>query len=349
MGLGIEEASFTFTLGTFAGNFIVSPPTLDPPNDKFLYVRNGPAFTVASPVSSSLSTGQTRKFLFVFSDAGNIQTNNITDDNIRESYYVSTAPIATIYFNKIQDKIIHVGDETKRYEVPSVLQHYLTITKGAEYITGMSPTFNVVDGTASLDNEAALALSAGSFIKPGSFTFQLSATSTTSPIEFLYLLGSTDDTVNFGWASKDANNYVVYNDSAGQNAAYNIKSSGLWGLAPAPDNSIILMHLIALSGKPPKYYWILGRNVYADPDAARAGALNEVLECLGKDLGINPVTPVPPDIAPLPVFTIMVETASTYTNTPKARIRTSTSGSPNSFIDWRGMDMRPGLRSFYSG
>lgn len=126
------------------------------------------------------------------------------------------------------------------------------------------------------------------------------------------------------WRRKAADAYPLVTTGTGR-AAWNQLTGGVWQLAEVANLDFVLMHYFAIGANAaPKIVGIVGQADYATIADAQAGAESELRALVLAGL------PVPEMMA---IGTVIFQTANTYTNAVKSRIRSTDAGAD--YIDWR--------------
>jgi hypothetical protein len=250
---------------------------------------------------------------FYFDITGDFKvTNSFTPD-----LFTQHALVAVLYWNQSLGTHTYFGDE--RHGLMDVDTHsYLHTVFGARYISGLALQGFVPDGSGGFDNNAQFSSDIGQ-IRDEDLLHSISGQ---SQFPVLYRVG--DD-----WYKKTPDNYpVIWNGTAGYTGttiAYNQYVAPNWQLTPVTDNNFVCIHLFATNDVDAGVVAILGTNQYANAPQARAGAETE----------INTISGLP--FAEFTAIgTVIFQTSSAYTNTPKAKVVSSDPTTGEIYIDFRG-------------
>jgi hypothetical protein len=195
---------------------------------------------------------------------------------------------------------------------------YLHTVFGARYISGFALQNFSVDGTGNLAANAQFTSDSGT-IRDEDLLIQALAQ---TQIPILYRQGTQ-------WRKKAADAYpVIYSGTAGYTGAngrlpYNLLSAGTWSLSEVPNNNFVLVHFFATNDVNNPVVGIQGTSTYTSISGARTGALSEITALSG--------IPFAEFVA---IGSVIYETANTYANVPKARVRSTDTGA--NYVDFRG-------------
>jgi hypothetical protein len=193
---------------------------------------------------------------------------------------------------------------------------YLHTVFGARYLTGLALQGFVVNGDGTLDTQAQFQADSGT-IRDEDIVISLSLTSN---IPVLFREGTQ-------WRKKAADAFpVIYNGTVGYTGtriAYNQLVGSSWQLTEVNNNDFVLVHVFATNDIETPFVAILGINQYPTIPQARAAADSEISSLSG--------LPFAEFVA---VGTVIFQTNSAYTNTPKAIVRSASVG--ENYVDFRG-------------
>jgi hypothetical protein len=128
------------------------------------------------------------------------------------------------------------------------------------------------------------------------------------------------------WRRKDSDNYpLIYNGTAGYSGIlipYNEWTGSVWQLSEITQNDLILVHYFATNDINYPIIGIQGQNVYTTKAGAREGAYIEIEELSGL-----------PFLEFCPIGSVIYQSKSSYTNTPKAATVSTENG--DDYMDFR--------------
>lgn len=251
---------------------------------------------------------------FYFDISGNLQTTQVFNAAI----ITDNAFIAIVYWNTDNSTVPYYAEERHGLVMDGETHSYLHTVLGARYISGGALQNFDVDGTGNLASNAQFTSDSGS-IRDEDILHQYLAQ---TQIPILYRIGTL-------WRKKAADAYpVIYSGTAGYTGAngrlaYNSLSGGIWSLVEVNNNQYVLVHVFATNDINNPVVGIQGINVYTDISSARTGAIQEITTLAG--------LPFAEFVA---LGSVIFETANSYGNVPKARIRSTGTGA--NYVDFRG-------------
>lgn len=230
--------------------------------------------------------------------------------------FENNALVSIVYWNTSNQKSAYFADERHGLVMDGATHGYLHTVFGARYLSGYALQNFVVDGDGTLDTQAQFQADSGS-IRDEDLVI---TSSPTSNIPVLYRQGLL-------WRKKPADAFpLIYNGTAGYtgtNIAYNEFTGGAWQLTEVINNNYILMHIFATNDYQNPVIAILGTTSYPNIPAARLGADSEISSISG--------IPFAEFVA---LGSVVYQTNSAYTNTPKAIVRSASAG--ENYVDFRG-------------
>lgn len=305
--LSFDDATRTFTITPVGSGFEV-----------FSY---GKRIYVTSPQSVTIS--DVEGGWAVYWDAFGVLSVQLgfTDDLI-----LTKAFCALIYWDADNDKNLLIADERHGRVMDSQTHLYLHNTRKAVYGSGLALTNFIADGSGDLATHAQFACSGGVIWDEDiKLTITAGLPQTLSPIAQIpcfYRLGASGL-----WRLIPATDFPLSYGSPGPGtrANYNQLTGGAWQLTEVPNNDFVLMHYFATNDiLTRQIIGIVGQAEYATLAAAQAAAETEIA---------NLVTTGLPSVEFVAIATVIFQTANTYGNTPKSRIRKTDGGAD--YVDWR--------------
>jgi hypothetical protein len=241
-----------------------------------------------------------------------------TTQAIGPEIFQDNAFVSIIYWNSSTGEAVYRAEERHGLVMDGATHGYLHTVFGARYLSGFALQGFSVDGTGNLATDAQFASDSGSF-RDEDLLIQALAQ---AQIPILYKIGNL-------WRKKPADSFpVIYSGTAGYTGPngrlpYNLLSGGVWSLSEVPNNQFVLVHFFATNDVTNPVVGIQGIATYNSISGARTGATAEI----GSLTGI-------PFAEFLAIGSVIFETANTYANTPKARVRSTDTG--GNYVDFRG-------------
>lgn len=249
---------------------------------------------------------------FYFDSSGVLQCVQNFDPLLITRYTI----VSIVYWDVDNQKHIYWADERHGVYMEPMTHRYLHTTRGAQWDNGLRLENFIVDGGGSSNSHAQFSSSAG-VIWDEDIRISIPAQ---TQIPVFYRLG-------LAWRRKVDNFPVVW--TAGSRLSYNLYSGGSWSLAEVDNNKWVLVHVFATNDIDYPVVAIQGTNQYISKAAARTGAELELQSLSGLPFA---------EFAPL--GSVIFETSSAYTNTPKAQIVSTDTG--ENYSDKRSIYFRPG-------
>ena len=264
-------------------------------------------------IGKQISTTAGNHYIY-FDDAGNIQETTTFSVDL----FINNAMIAIVYWNSDTNTHTYFADERHGMQMDGATHGYLHTVFGARYLTGLALQGFVADGTGGFDVNAQFYSDSGT-IRDEDILLNIS---TQSQIPIFYREGSL-------WRKKTADAFpIIYNGTAGYTGTrvpYNQFVTGNWQLTEVTNNDFVLVHFFATNDANNGVIGILGINKYSNTPAARAAADSEISTLSG---------------LPFAEFTaigsVIFQTQTSYTNTPKARVVSSNPSIGEVYVDFRG-------------
>lgn len=250
---------------------------------------------------------------FYFNNLGSLEVTN----SFTPALFTDNALVAVVYWNQSLGTHTYFGEE--RHGLMDVDTHsYLHTVFGARYISGLALQNFVPDGSGGFDVNAQMSSDIGQ-IRDEDILHSLNGQ---SQFPVLYRVGDN-------WFKKTADNFpVIYNGTAGYTGttiAYNQYVAPNWQLTPVTSGNFVCIHFFATNDVDAGVVAILGTTEYANAPQARAGAETEINSISGL-----------PFAEFTAIGTVIFQTNSAYTNTPKAKVVSSNPSVGEVYIDFRG-------------
>lgn len=309
----------TPSLVTLAINDSNRTLTVDRVEDSFICFVKGKRIEITSTLEAIWPDTHGLHFFYIDENGDLITTTSFTESIITEYTFVSI-----LYWDATVKKHIYWGDERHSIKMSPQTHVYLHRTRGTAFDRGCKLVNFVADGGGSLATHAQFSANSGVIWDED---IEISVSSQTQ-FPVLYRQGVTN------WKRKEANSFPIIMSGeegyvgAGGLIAYNNFDGTNWSLAQVDNNKFMLIHVFATNDIDFPFMCVLGQAMYNDKTSARAVSATEIKTISGL-----------PFAEFCPVGSIVFQTSSSYTNTPKAQI-VSVNG--NSYEDHRGESLRPG-------
>jgi len=238
-----------------------------------------------------------------------------------------------IYWDATNSRAIYVGEERHGITMDGITHAYNHIVFGTQYISGLGLSNLTVDGSGDDEISAQIGISDG-VIYDEDISLNIVDD---APQNLYYYLNAPifyKDTADGYWRSKDADGYsLIYSGTAGYTgasgrSAFNEFAGGVWQLTEVTNNGFFFVHYFATNDIVNPIIGIQGISEYTNISDARNNAGVELASLSGL-----PFTEF------AGIATVIYQTSNSYTNTPKARVRTTDTGAD--YVDWRDSPVSP--------
>lgn len=297
--ISFDNATRTFTISPTSGSYDV-------------YVK-GTKFTKSAPINLVIPNVTGSHYIY-FDNTGTLVSTLVFDPTI----ITDNAFVSIVYWNTATNRRTYFANERHGLVMDGATHSYLHTVLGARYISGGALQGFSVNGTGNDATDAQFTSDSGS-IRDEDLLIQYVAQ---SQIPILYRIGSD-------WSKKVADSFpVIYSGTAGYTGAngrlpYNELTGGSWALTEVTNNHFVLVHIFATNDVDNPVVGVQGINSYGSISSARTGAVSEITTLAG--------LPFAEFVA---LGSVIFETANTYANVPKARIRSTDTGAD--YVDFRG-------------
>jgi hypothetical protein len=296
--------------------------TLAPVASSFDVFLAGVKRTFTSALTVTLSNTDGLWYVYVDSTTGAL----VATQTFSTTLITTHAFVSVLYFDATNATAIFLGEERHGLVMDSATHAYQHTTRGAAYASGLALSNMIVDGSGASDTHAQLSVDDGIFydedIRHSIVDGSPQDIAPIAAVPVFYRSGVT------AWRRKSADAFpFIRSGTAGFTGAngfcpYNDGTGGNWTLVEVTANKFFLVHLFATNDVSTPIVAVQGIAQYDTQGAARAGATTE----------INTLTGLPfPEIVAL--GSVVVQVASGYTNTPKARFRSTDTGA--TYVDFR--------------
>lgn len=280
----------------------------------------GKRVEITTPKTANWTNAHGLHYFYINASGDLIVTTTFTESIITEFAFVSI-----VYWDFAAQKHIYFADERHGIKMSPVTHAYLHRTRGAAFDNGGRLLNFVVDGAGNLATHAQFTSNFG-VIWDEDIRIAYPAQ---TQIPVFYRSGPTN------WKRKDADAYPVIRSGqegyvgAGGLLPYNNFDGTNWSLTQVDNNKFVLVHIFATNDIEYPVVAIQGQAQYNSKSEARDAAVTEIRNISGL-----PVAEF------CPLGSVIFETSNSYTNLPKARIVSTTSGA--NYEDHRSESIRPG-------
>ena len=287
--ISFDEGSLTFSIAPVSGSYTVWCAGKR-------YVKTGTE-TVQIPDTSGL-------YYIYFNSSGVLA--------YRTTFFVwdTDAPTAYIYWNEVDNKAYFFGDERHGITLDWATHEYLHRTRGAAIANGFGANNYILNGNGSSDTHAKIDIANGTFFDEDlQVDITHSATPTANTWEQV-LQGNAEIPVfyrlNNHWTKDVATEFPLKQGT--DRPQYNPNTAGTWSTEDVQNNHFGVSWIIATNNLNEPVIAILGQASYTNNGSAQA----EFYTALNLD-GF-------PIVEFRPLYKIIYECKTSYTNTPSARI-----------------------------
>jgi hypothetical protein len=302
------------TTSTISFNEVSRQFTIAPTGATFDVYIKGNKYSKAS--TSTIIPNTSGDHYIYFTSAGNLTSTMV----VNESLFADNALVSIVYWNADVSKAIYFGEERHGLVMDGATHGYLHTVFGARYISGCALQ-NFTIGSGSVDADAQFSADSGA-IRDEDILLQFGSQAT---IPVLYRSGQN-------WRKKDADSFpFIQSGSAGYvgasgRIAYNQYTGGAWQLTEVPNNYFTLVHIFATNDINNPYIAIAGTDVYSTKPDAQDSANSEIAALTGI-----------PFAEFVPVGTVILQTANSFTNSVKAAVQVTGDGA--NYVDFRGAQL----------
>jgi hypothetical protein len=289
--------------------------TISPVGASFdVYVKSQ-KFTKSAAETLEIPNMSGNHYIF-YNDTGTLSSTQVLSSDL----FQNNALISIVYWNADLSSRVYFAEERHGLTMDGATHTYLHTVFGARYLSGLALQNFSVNGDGNSDSHAQFTADSGS-IRDEDLLITILAQ---SEIPVLYQQGQL-------WRKKAADAFpVIYSGTGGYTGAsgrlpFNEYSGGAWQLTEIANNAFVLVHVFATNDKDNPVVAVQGIATYGNVTAARIAASTEITSLSG--------LPFAEFVA---LGSVVFESTSTYTNTPKARIRSINGGS---YVDFRGTQL----------
>lgn len=277
---------------------------------EFQFYANGVLFKKTS--SESIVLPATEGGLFVYYDDNGVlsYTTSFISDLITRYVFV-----AYIYWDSTNSKSIAVVDERHGYHMSGKTHMHMHYTLGASHYDGLSVETINTDSSGTLNTSIQFNYFGG-VIADEDIVNDISYSAFPSNIPVYYKAGASG-----WWRQKTADNFpLIYGGTVGYSGTlipYNSNIGGVWALTELTNNNCMVMIYFATTDASRPIIGIQGQNQYSNVGNARIGIRTELEKMIKDGLPFKEF---------VSCWGMIVQTSSSFSNTPKAIFRTLDTG-----------------------
>jgi hypothetical protein len=302
------DSTLAFTDGT--RTFQIAPAVTS-----FDYYIAGTKYTKSAP--ETVIIPNTTGIHFVYYNGASLASTTVFSVALLTSY----ALVAAIYWNATEGYSVYFGDERHGVTMDGATHYHLHHSLSTVYLSGLALGDIIVDASGNLATSAQLSVGSG-YIMDEDLIHTLATVAAPAQIPVLNLLGTGR------WVKTSATTFPVRTTGTGR-LAYNFYTGGNWTVAEVANNDFCLYHIFATNDPSMPYVSIMGQTDHATITAAREAAEEEIASIVQASL---------PFAELLALGTLIFETANSFSNSVKARIRSTITGAD--YVDWRTSRIR---------
>ena len=279
--------------------------TITPTGSSFDVWVSGTSYTVTA--AQTLTIPNTTGLYYIGCEAGPVFGYQTT-------YFVweSQAPVAYVYWNASTQKAEFFADERHGTTLDWATHEYLHRTRGAALASGFALGSYSVTGTGNLSADAQVGLGGGTFFDED-LEIAITASATPTPNTWEQILASPAEIPVFymdgsAWRMDAPTTYPVKPGTA--RIRYNsVNGGGVWDLTDVSQSDYGISWIVATNNLNYPVVAIMGQASYGSLPATRSVGWEDLI-----------LTNLP-IVEMRPLWKLAFQTASTYTNTPHARLR----------------------------
>lgn len=244
-----------------------------------------------------------------------LTTTQIFTDDI----FLTQTLISVVYWRADIQKRIYFADERHGSSMDPVTHLHFHQAFGCKYISGLDLQNLLVDGDGSSNDHAKIGIQNG-IIRDEDLKIEIvnQFPQVLTPFADLTVMYRTGNNI---WNRSSVSNYPLFVQPGQSLPSYNYKNSGNWIIAETPNNSCILVHVIATNDVEFPVTIIMGGN-YANAKLARDNAIKEFSQLDGL-----------PFLEFVAIATLVFQVRTSFTNDVKSRIISI--NETEEYIDWR--------------
>ncbi len=316
-----SDVTISFTDGTRTFS-------IQPSGASFDVFHSGIKFTKTTEETLVITDTEGTHYLY-YDETGVLQINESPSRSELEDIIINHAEVSVLYWDATNDESIYFTgiNECHGSKMDGETQSHDHFTHGTHFESGLAVGDITSDGTGNDNVHAQLSVTDGSIRdqdvvqsilddSPQNLSFPAN-------LPVFYRSGASN------WRKIVATNFPVTTTGTGR-LAWNEFTGGAWQLTEVGNQKFVLTHIFATNNSNEPVVVIVGQNEYNTQVSAREGAPSELNNLITSGLGFQEF---------VPITTIIFQTSNAYSNTVKARIRTTDTG--DDYIDWRFTQLSP--------
>ena len=311
----LTDSVVTFTDGTRTFQIAPTATSFD------IYVR-GVKYTKSSAQTVVIPDTEGQHFLY-FDSTGTLVSTMVEDYDV----LLSLGYCGAVYWDAVNAEAIYIGEERHGF-MPWETHKQMHLTRGTQFISGLALGDFTADDTGNTDSHAQFSVSDGEILDEDLVTSPTDgAPQELSPIAAIPVYYK--DGASALLRRSTTTNFPVKSFPAGR-LAWNEFTGGAWQQTEVGNNNFVLSHIFATNDINEPIVSIQGEAQYSTLGTARLGATTEINDITANGLGFEEF---------VPIGTVIYQTSTSYSNTPKARVRTTDLG--DNYVDFRGSELSP--------
>lgn len=293
--------------------------SISPTGASYYYYVGGVKYTKTG--TDTVDITNTLGMWFIYFDGSTLTATQTWSDSL----ILEKCLVNLLYWSTTDSEAIYIADERHGLSMSPETHEHLHESIGTVWYEGLGLTSITTDGDGSLDTHAQLGYGSGT-IADEDLIFEIAADTIPAQIPMFYMTGSNNE-----WRRIAATNFPVINYSGGDNLlAYNEWTGVVWQLSEVGNNDYVLTHIIATNDPDQPIIGVVGQNEYPTIATARLGAVEELSYIRNENF---------PSAEYKTIATVIYQTKTTFTNTPKAITVSTDEG--GDYIDWRTTNIAP--------
>jgi hypothetical protein len=310
-------------------NFDNISRTLTISGSSYVFYIEGVKFTKTGSSSKQI-TDTEGLWWFYFDSNGVLQATQ----TFSTSLILNNALVAIVYWDATNNSAIYFGDERHGITMDGITHAYLHLVFGTKWISGLGLANFDIDGDGSSDSHAQFSVVDGVIydedLRHSIENGNLQTLSPTAYIPVYYLDGASAY-----WRKDTTTAFPVKSFSGGSGRlAWNEFTGGAWQQTEIANLQFVLCHIFATNDIDEPVIAVQGQATYNSITSAREGATTEINSLVTGDM---------PFVEFVALGSVIYQTRDAYTNTVKARTRTTDEG--DDYVDFRTANIAGGSAS----
>ena len=277
----------------------------------------GNKFTKTASETVQISADEGMHYIY-YDENGVLQEKKEADISDLGTFILSNCLVSFVYWDATNSKAIYVSDERHGIQMDGKTHAYLHLTIGTKWLSGLALSGFSIDGDGSSDSHAQFGFSSGS-ICDEDIHFSISADTSPASIPVFYYSSGN-------WRMDSATDFPVKRYGTSRLAWNDVSGTG--SQTEVSNGDFVLSHIFATNDISHPVIAVQGQAVYTTRGTARTGANEEINNLVSMGLPFEEFTPL---------GTVIFQTKDTYTNTVKARIRSTDTGAD--YVDFRAFTL----------